>query len=114
MKERDTVAVSGLRSALAAIGNAEAVPLPAARSGPPPAGDEHVAGSIAGPGGGEASRRVVTEDEATAIAAAEVTDRRCAAREYEAAGHHGRAERLLREAQAIESALDRATGGDDA
>jgi uncharacterized protein YqeY len=72
MKERDVVAVSGLRSALAAIANAEAVP---------------------------------TEDEATAIATAEVTERRAAAREYEAAGHHGRAERLLLEARAIESAL---------
>jgi uncharacterized protein len=106
MKERDTAAVSGLRSALAAIANAEAVPLPAAPSGRPPAGDEHVAGGIAGPGGGEASRRAVTEDEATAIAAAEVTERRAAAREYEAAGHHDRAERLLREARAIEAAVD--------
>jgi uncharacterized protein YqeY len=53
-----------------------------------------------------ASRRAVTEDEATAIAAAEVTERRTAARAYEAAGRHGRAERLLREARAIESALD--------
>jgi len=119
MKERDTAAVSGLRSALAAIANAEAVPLPAARSGQPPAGDQHVAGSVAGLGGGEASRRAVTEDEAIAIAAAEVAERRAAARDYEAAGQHGRAERLLRGARAIESALSEPTlntaaRGDDA
>jgi len=143
------VAVSGLRPALAAIANAEAVPLPAAPSGQPPAGDQHVAGSqrvagdqhvagsqrvagdqhvagsqrvagsTAGLGGGEASRRAVTEDEATAIAAAEVTERRAAAREYEAAGQHGRADRLLREARAVESALsepalDMPTRRDDA
>jgi uncharacterized protein len=103
MKERDMAAVSGLRSALAAIANAEAVPLPTTPSGRPPAGGQDV--STAGLGGGEASRRAVKEDEATAIAAAEVTERRAAAREYEAAGQHGRAERLLREARAIESAL---------
>jgi uncharacterized protein len=114
MKERDAVAVSGLRSALAAIANAEAVPLPTAPSGRPPAGDQHVAGSVPGPGGGEASRRAITEDEATAIAVAEVTERRTAARDYEAAGHPDRARRLLREARAIESALDRAARGDDA
>jgi uncharacterized protein len=105
MKERDMVAVSGLRSALAAIANAEAVPPPAPPSGQPPAGDRHVAGSV-GPGGGEASRRAVAEDEATAIAAAEVTERRAAARDYEAAGHRDRARRLLCEAQAIAAALD--------
>jgi uncharacterized protein len=130
MRERDMAAVSGLRSALAAIANAEAVPLPAAPSGQPPAGDQdvagsqhvagsHVAGSTAGLGGGEASRRAVAEDEATAIAAAEVTERRAAAAEYEAAGQHERAERLLREARAIESALsepalDMPTRRDDA
>jgi uncharacterized protein len=118
MKERDMVAVSGLRSALAAIANAEAVPLPTIASDQPPAGDQHVAGSIAGPGGGEASRRAVTEGEATAIVVAEVTGRRAAARDYEAAGHRDRARRLLCEAQAIasalDSALDRATRGGDA
>lgn len=52
------------------------------------------------------SRREVTEDEATAIAAAEAADRRAAARDYQATGHSDRAAQLLREAQAIESALD--------
>jgi uncharacterized protein len=103
MKDRDTVVVSALRSALAAIANAEAVPLPAAPSWPP-----------AGPGGAEVSRREVAEDEAAAIAAGEAAERRAAAREYRAAGHADRADRLLSEAEAIESALYMAARRDDA
>jgi uncharacterized protein len=118
MKERDTVAASGLRSALAAIANAEAVSLPAASSGPParPAAQSspHFAGAVAGLGAAEVSRREVTDDEAAAIAATEAADRRAAARDYQAAGHADRADRLRREAQAIESALDIIPPRDDA
>jgi hypothetical protein len=118
MKERDTVAATGLRSALGAIANAEAVSLPAASSGPParPAAQSspRFAGAVAGLGAAEVSRREVTEAEATAIAAAEVADRRAAARDYQAAGHADRADRLRREAQAIESALDITPPRDDA
>jgi hypothetical protein len=118
MKERDTVAASGLRSALSAIANAEAVSLPAVSSGPqarPMAqSSPHFAGAVAGLGAAEVSRREVTEDEAAAIAAAEAADRRAAARDYQAAGHADRAGRLRREAQAIESALDITPPRDDA
>jgi len=113
MKGRDMVAVAALRSALAAIANAEAVPLPDASSGPP-AGNEHVAGGVAGPGGAEVNRRAVSEEEAAGIAAAEAADRRAAARGYRAAGHSGRAERLLSEAAVIEAALNMAASRDDA
>jgi len=108
MKERDTVAMSALRSALGAIANAEAVRVPEAPARPlsAPSEDVPIAGSVAGLGSAEVSRRVLTEDEATAIAAAEAADRRAAARDYEAAGHADRAGRLRREARAIESALD--------
>ena len=95
MKERDAVAMSALRSALGAIANAEAVPLSETSAT-------------------EVPRRVLTEDEATAIAAAEAADRRAAARDYQAAGHADRAARLLREAQAIEAALDITAPRDDA
>ena len=120
MKERDTVAMSALRSALGAIANAEAVPLTemSARppATPPAAPSEYVpiAGGVAGLGGAEIDRREVTEDETAAIAAAEAADRRAAARDYQAAGHDGRAGRLRREAQAIESALDITSPRDDA
>ena len=95
MKERDTVAMSALRSALGAIANAEAVPLTETSAT-------------------EVPRRMLTEDEAAAIAAAEAADRRAAARDYQAAGHAERAGRLLREAQAIEAALDITAPRDDA
>jgi hypothetical protein len=118
MKERDTVAASALRSALSAIANAEAVPLPAASSGPPARptaqSSPHFAGAAAGLGAAEVSRREVTEDEAATIAAAEAADRRAAARDYQAAGHADRAGHLRREAQAIESALDITPPRDDA
>jgi uncharacterized protein len=116
MKERETVAMSGLRSALAAIANAEAVPLPeaSARRTAPASENVPIAGGVAGLGGGEIDRRVLTEDEAAAIAAAEAADRRAAARDYQAAGHADRAARLRREAQAIESALDITPPRDDA
>jgi uncharacterized protein YqeY len=118
MKERDTVTASALRSALSAIANAEAVSLPAASSGPParPAAQSspHFAGAVAGLGAAEVSRRQITEDEATAIAAAEAADRRAAARDYQAAGHADRAGRLRREARAIEAALDITPPRDDA
>jgi len=118
MKERDTVAASALRSALAAIANAEAVSLPAGSTGqsarPAAQASPHFAGAVAGLGAADVSRRDVTEDEATAIAAAEAADRRAAARDYQAAGHADRAGRLRREAQAIESALDITLPRDDA
>lgn len=122
MKERDAAAVSALRSALAAIANAEAVvpadrpPAPAPWQSAPsqsaPSQNVPIAGGVAGLGSAEVARRAVTEQEAAAIAAAEAADRRAAARDYRAAGHGDRADRLLSEARAIESALvhGRATG----
>ena len=65
----------------------------------------HFAGAVAGLGAAEVSRREVTDDEAAAIAAAEAAGRRAAARDYQAAGHADRADRLRREAMAIEEAL---------
>ena len=116
MKERDIVAMSALRSALGAIANAEAVPQQETSVRPTSASSENVpiAGGVAGLGGAETGRRVLTEDEVTAIAAAEAADRRAAARDYQAAGHADRAGRLRREAQAIESALDITPSRDDA
>jgi uncharacterized protein len=115
MKERDAAAMSALRSALAAIDNAEAVPASRQPSAAPPseaalseaAPSENVpiAGGVAGLGGAEVPRCAITEEEAAAIAAAEAADRRAAARDYRAAGRADRADRLFSEAQAIESVL---------
>jgi hypothetical protein len=110
MKARDTIATSALRSVLAAIANAEAVELPAAKGlppadgQPPPTAGAHVAGSVAGVGAAEAERRALTGDEVAAIIAAEVADRRAAATGYDESGNAGRASRLRREAGVIEAA----------
>jgi uncharacterized protein YqeY len=103
MKAKDTVATSALRSVLAAIANAEAVP-PVPSDGRPPEGNAHVAGSVAGVGAAEAARRLLTAVEVAAIIAAEVADRRDAAIGYEDSGNGDRAARLRREAEVIEAA----------
>lgn len=112
MKARDTVAVSALRSVLAAIANAEAVTAPASGtdpfsgtgpfSGTPPGGNQHVAGSAAGLGAAEAPRRELTGADIAAIIAAEVTERRAVAGQFDSTGNAGRAARLRREAEVIE------------
>jgi uncharacterized protein YqeY len=109
MKARDAVAVSALRSVLAAIANAEAVPPPAGSpsdgSSPAVTGNQYVAGSTAGLAATEAGRRELTGEEFAGIVWAEVAERRAAARQYHAAGQAEQAERLLREAQVIEELL---------
>jgi uncharacterized protein len=102
LKQRDTAAVSVLRSALAAIANAEALPAPAPGGG---AVGRYVAGSMTGLGAAEASRRVLTEAEIDGLVAAEVAERRAAAARYEQTGHADRADRLRREADALAAVL---------
>ncbi|MBO0771199.1 MAG: hypothetical protein J2P35_07070 [Actinobacteria bacterium] len=104
---RDLIAVSALRSALAAIDNAGAVPLspgPAAGTSSP-----HVAGAAAGLGAGEAERRRLSDSDAAEIVRAEAADRRAVAGDYDRSGHTERAWRLRREADVLEAAL--AAGG---
>jgi uncharacterized protein len=99
MRARDTVAASALRSALGAIGNAEAVREPEAPASP--GGSVHIAGAAAGLGAGEAQRRDLSEADARAVLRAEIEERLAAAADYERAGHGDRAARLRREAQAL-------------
>jgi uncharacterized protein len=98
LKSRDKIAISALRSALGAIGNAEAVDAPAAS---PAVSSPHVAGAVAGPGAGEAQRRPLNGGQVEEIVRAEISERHCAAREYEQAGHTGQAARLRGEAQVL-------------
>lgn len=97
LKARDRVAVSALRSALAAIDNAEAVPAAAGVR----ATDEHVAGSVVGVGAAEAARRELTPDDQHTIVATEVAERVDAARGYAQAGREDAAERLRAEADVL-------------
>jgi uncharacterized protein YqeY len=96
-KRRDAVAVAALRSALAAIANAEAVP-PSAH---PVASSEHVAGAATGLGAAEVPRRVLTPEDVAAILQNEVAERRHAATDYAALGRDAEAQRLRDEAAVL-------------
>jgi len=125
MKARDQQTVAALRSALAAIDNAEAVEVtstpPPAQPGPPPeregeavgaperaapvAGAGPIAGAVTGLGAGEVERRSLTAAEMEAIVQREVAERRTAARAYKDAGQSRYAERLQAEADLLSSYL---------
>jgi hypothetical protein len=97
------VAVAALRSALAAIDNAEAVegaPAPG-----PGAGDAPIAGAVVGLGAAEVERRGLTGAQMDAIVRAEVAEREAAARAYERAGRREHAERLRAEAGVLSALL---------
>jgi uncharacterized protein len=103
MTSRDSVAVAAVRSALSAIANAEAIaPLEAGSKRP---SSEHVAGAVAGLGAAEAARRQLSAADADAIVAAEISDRRSAADDYERMGRADQAERLRREADVLADLL---------
>ena len=104
LKARDADAVSALRSAMSAIGNAEAVD-PASR--PAGTGSAHFAGTVAGLGTGEAQRRPLTEADADAIVRHEAAEREAAASEYERGGRAAEAARLREGARALIAVLER-------
>jgi len=103
LRARDTIAVSALRSALGAIGNAEAVEpgaaAPAGSAGP------HVAGAVSGLGAAEVPRRSLSPAQIERIVREEAAEREDAARGYERAGHADRAGRLRREARLLLAVL---------
>ena len=103
MRERDTVAVAALRSALGAIDNAEAVD-PGQRVAPA-ASHPRLAGTLAGLGAGEVPRRELTEPELEAVVRAEVAERAAAAAEFERAGRTDRGSQLRAEAAVLAAAL---------
>lgn len=102
MRNRDTVAVSALHSAIAALDNAGAL---AAEVAPGPL-SEHVAGARVGLGAGEAPRRELTQDDEDAILAREIAERRAADDDDDdETARHGvtdHAERLRAEAKVLE------------
>lgn len=100
MKARDTTAVAALRSALAAIDNAEAVD---ASFAPTVDLAGEIANSAVGLGAGDVQRRTLSEAQVAGVVRAEITDRRAAAAEYERAEQHDRAVRLRGEADVLDS-----------
>ena len=118
MKARDRVAVAALRSALAAIANAEAVDPsraspPAARPPPTdpspkpagPGGDPPFAGTVAGVGATDMERRSLTGEQVEEVVRAEIAERETAAAGYEHTGQLEHAERLRGEAKVLMSYL---------
>jgi uncharacterized protein YqeY len=108
LKARDAAAASALRTALGAIGNAEAVaPGPVQAPG---TGSIHVAGAVAGLGAAEAPRRTLTEGEVAGIVRAEITEREAAAARYERGGRAAEAAQLRHGSRRLMALLD---GEDD-
>lgn len=101
MRARDKVAVSALRSTLAAFDNAEAVPV----------GETETRGlaleqSPVGAGATEAVRRELTENDVADIVRAEATERLEAAAQLTTPAHADRATRLREEASVLLRFLD--------
>lgn len=103
MRSRDVPAASALRSALAAIDNAEAIPVSQTST---PTTSPHFAGAAAGLGAGEMQRRSLTGLEICEIVEAEISERRVAAAGYEGGGHSQQAGRLRREAQVLSDFIE--------
>ena len=96
MKDRRTVTVSALRTALAAIDNAEALTV---AEGVPTDGSQHVAGALAGIGAAEADRRVLSLAEVRAVLGTQIAEYLSDADHYR---DHETAQRLRRRAQLLQ------------
>jgi uncharacterized protein YqeY len=99
LKARNRVATTALRSALAAMENAESVP--ADRPLDSSTGNEHVAGAATGLGAADVERRQLTEADLRSIVENEMRERSVAADEYEQIGRTDLAERLRAEAEVL-------------
>lgn len=108
MRERDAVATSAVRSALAAIADAEAVAPGELAPGalPPAQGSSHVAGAHVGLGAAEVPRRERSEAQRRGVVVAEVAEREDVALEYDALGRGDAATRLRAEADVLRAVLD--------
>ena len=96
LKQRDTALVAVLRATLAALDNAEAVPIPEHGQGSPA-----LEGTPVGVGVREVARRDLSNEEVERLVRAEIDERQTAARLYEQAGGHDRALRLRHEADTL-------------
>jgi uncharacterized protein YqeY len=103
LRRRDAAAIAVLRTALAAIANAEAVSADALPATVP--NSQHVAGAATGLGAADVPRRELSEAKVTRIVRTEVTEREQAADQYAAAGQAERAARLRAEAGTLLAVL---------
>ena len=102
MKARQPDAVSALRTAIAALDNAEAVSVTVE---PPEATSEHVAGAYVGIGRADVPRRVLSLSEVEAVLREQVDEHSAEADRYDAHGHHETAVRLRRMADTLRTYL---------
>jgi hypothetical protein len=102
MKAREPDAVSALRTAIAAIDNAEAVPAP--ETGPATT-SSHIAGARAGVGAAEAARRQLSAGQQRAILRDQITGYTTEADRYEALGQPAAAHRLRNQARLLTAYL---------
>lgn len=102
MKAKDTPARNAIRSALAAIENAEAV-APAEHD--PVATSAHVSSTLVGLGAGDGARRELADERILEIVTSERDERLAAATDYRKTGVIGQAERLEAEAAALDAFL---------
>jgi uncharacterized protein YqeY len=101
LKRRDRVAVNAIRSALAAIANAEAVDEALA----PRAEPGTIAGGVSGLGRGDIRRRTITENDAREIVQQVIAERAAAAAQYEELNRHADASRLRDEVAVLSGFL---------
>ena len=106
VREHDRPAVSALRSAMAALDNAEAVQ---PGEGFQPEVSQHVAGGVAGLGAAEVERQVLDAESQRAIVKAEIESRLTAATTYEQHGQSARAAELRLGADVLAAVLDSTT-----
>jgi putative acetyltransferase len=97
MRSRDRIAVSALRSTLAAIDNAEAVAAPETTT----VSEGPIAGARSGLGATEVPRVPLSESDVVAIVRVEIADRRAAAAFYAQRGRADVADRLQDEAAVL-------------
>lgn len=103
IKGRDKLAAAALRSALAAIDNAEAVERPASADR-----GQAVEQVRIGAGSTEVARRELTEEQIEQVVRGELAERETAARDYQRAGRLEHAERLRGEIRVLTEQLARA------
>lgn len=107
LRERDKPIAAAMRSAIAALENAEAVP---ASPGLGAATSRHIAGAAMGVGAAEAERLSLDEATESAVLRAEVDGLLEAAREYESLGHGDRAVEARTSATELSNVVHSALG----
>jgi uncharacterized protein len=100
-KDRDTMRVSALRSALSAIDNAETPDDARVRA----ASSGTIANAVVGLGAAEVARRELTDAQIRELMRAEIDERLTAATDFTAGGHTERAATLRAEAAVLSGLL---------